>query len=100
MSDDERPMFWDRTGKPLTTDEWLKLWHTPFGEYRRVAVDQVGPVWISTVWVGCDTGDDPPLIFETRVDVDGDSSYFRYATEKEARDWHAALVRAAWESCP
>jgi hypothetical protein len=95
-------MYWDRQGNPITDGlEWGRL-HTP--EYKRVAQTTIGPVWISTVWVGLDMGflrpDSPPLIFETMVFVrpdagpvhpelaNWDQMCWRWATEAEAAEGH------------
>lgn len=75
-------------------------------DYKRVDQTQVGPYWISTVWLGWDHGfgmSERPLIFETMVfavdrddptittlgpDIDGR----RYGTIEEARQGHAEFV--------
>jgi hypothetical protein len=92
---DDRSYYFDRDGKPLTRDEWLHFWWSvPFDDYRRVAVDQIGPFRISTVWLGVNDGS--MGIFETRFEYDdGGAKYYRSSTESEARDQHAYRVRAA-----
>ena len=66
-------------------------------DYKRVAQTQIGPYWVSTVWLGLDhsylrTG--PPLIFETMVfgvdreraegTLGPDIECQRYATQAQA----------------
>lgn len=91
------PEYFDRAGRPITFDEWARLWQP---EYKRVALDELGEIRISTVWLGLDHrfGDaGPPLIFETMIfggTLDGEQS--RYSTEEQARAGHAhwiSLVR-------
>jgi hypothetical protein len=62
----EPPGFhFDREGKPIGMGDHavLKL----DDNYKRVASDYVGYVWVSTVWIGHNLAimDGPPLIFET-----------------------------------
>lgn len=93
--------MYDRDGAPidmLTFDRLLRD-----GGYRIVEQTDVGPFWISTVWLGIDYrfgGHGAPLIFETMVfgnddgahDLSFDFDCRRYSTEAEARDGHAATV--------
>lgn len=93
--------------------EWVHL--SEDETYRRIGSDNVGDIWISTVWLGLDhnfTGT-VPMIFETMVfdtraptewvtDEHGerwpinhqwDDQYMRrYATEEQARCGHLATV--------
>lgn len=62
---------------------------------RQVAVDRIGAVTVSTVFLGLDhsfTGP-PPMIFETLV-FEGplDSEMERYSTMDDAERGHAAMV--------
>lgn len=62
--------YYDRQGRPIPRDEWITFVGARREEYRRVAADQLGDVWISTVWLGLDHGlrqGGPPLIFETMI---------------------------------
>lgn len=62
------PHHYGKEGELLTFSEWAILFED-FG-YRRVAETEVGPYWVSTVWLGLDHrfgGDGPPIIFETMV---------------------------------
>ncbi len=83
----------DRAGRPMSTLEWFKAFEDP--TVKRVASDDVGDAWISTVWIGLDHafGDGPPLIFESMVfggELDGECD--RYSTEAEAFAGHVAMV--------
>lgn len=87
-------MYYDREGKQIDAREWVRLFKSD--EYKRVALDAVGPVRVSTVWLGLDhsfNGDSAPLIFETMVfegDSDGDCE--RYTTLTEAQRGHEAML--------
>jgi hypothetical protein len=63
---------------------------------RRVAATQVGPLWISTVFLGIDHNwsGGPPLLFETMVFGDAEESgeMHRYSTWDEAVAGHARVV--------
>lgn len=76
MSDKYAPRVYDRQGNPITIEQWGELRKGESGgpnDYKRVAETTVGPLWVSTVWLGLDHGfrwdqdDEPycPLIFET-----------------------------------
>jgi hypothetical protein len=111
--------YYDRQGNPLTLEEWDALLGDY--EYKRVASTEIGPYWISTVWIGLDmnyTGHGPPIIFETMVfsksarDADRDDpdrelllefDCERYATEEQALRGHenmCTLVRATTQETP
>lgn len=90
----------DRQGNPIGLKEWAaKLGDV---EYKRVGSDTVGPVWVSTVWLGLDHGfgGSAPLIFETMTFPSGtdtsqewrDLYMHRYSTEEDAKLGHALLV--------
>ena len=82
-------------GKPVQVDDVLE-WARAFEkEDRRVAMDSIGEVCISTVFLGLDHqfGDGPPLIYETLVmggEMDHDMD--RYSTRGEAESGHADMV--------
>ena len=90
-------MYYDRSGKPITTHEWCKRLESE----RRVALTELEPdTRVSTVWLGLEHGSDSdglPLIFETMVfrgkDSWSDVDSNRYATEEQARAGHAEMVR-------
>lgn len=93
--------WYDRQGNKIRIEELGALYDGEDGRetYRRVAADQIGPLWVSTLWLGLDHsfGDnDPPLIFETMVfnrgDEGGDVLCERWATEAEAFAGHQDVV--------
>lgn len=97
--------YYDRQGNPMTLDEWIAAVETRDTTTRRVAEDEVGDVWVSTVWLGLNHNtrcDGPPLIFETMVfGGEHDQEAWRYSTEVEAQAGHVAIVeslRAAAET--
>jgi hypothetical protein len=79
---------------------WGQLHSDPV--YKRVAENYVGPLWVSTVWLGLDHGwgDGPPVIFETMVfktegadNINWDEDICeRYSTEEEALAGHERIV--------
>lgn len=81
---------------PARALEWAR-WFTISRDKRRVASDDIGTTFISTVFVGIDLshGDaDAPVLFETMVFHDGswleDTSYGikQYSTWAEAEEGH------------
>ena len=111
--------LYDKAGLPISIEEWNTL--SMDMEYKVIGSTEIGPWWISTVWIGLDhrfMGDGPPLIFETMVftksarDADrSDPEYekllefdcVRYSTEQEAVAGHEAmclLVRATTQEEP
>lgn len=99
--------YYDRLGQPISVERWSQLLHEDEGSYKRVAEDQVGPYWVSTVWLGLDHGFNrgAPVIFETMVfatsdhmqGLGPDMDCRRYSTEDEARAGHdetVTLIRA------
>jgi hypothetical protein len=108
-------LWFDRAGLPITTEEWGRL-HA-IEDYVRIGSTDIGPYWVSTVWVGLDhrfIGDGPPIIFETMVfakeqrdDPEDlglrEFDMVRYCTEEEAVAGHEAmclLVRATTQEEP
>jgi hypothetical protein len=104
---------YDKEGKPISMAQFSELLEDM--EYKRVALDEIGPYEVSTVWLGLDhnwTGNGPPIIFETMVftasawnadrsDPDHEPlleiDTLRYATETEALAGHhevCTLIRA------
>lgn len=88
--------YYDRQGAPLSLEGWCALLRDH--DYRRVALDYIGDVKVSTVWLGLDHnyfGDGPPLIFETMV-FGGpmDQDPYRWSTEEEAKAGHDMAVDA------
>ena len=69
---------------------------------RHVAATDVGPLHVSTIFLGLDHGfssnpDAPPILFETMIfgGADGEQYWKRYASWDEAERGHAAAVEAA-----
>ncbi len=91
---------------PCTSYEWAERFEK---SDRIVKQDDVGPFWISTVFLGLDHGfeDGPPLLFETMVfekkdpdreveeeNIDWSSIYMeRYSTYQEALEGHEEKVK-------
>lgn len=108
MSDDViggRPIWYDRQGKPLTIEQVEPL--LTDDEYKIVARTQMKSIedgsdlLVSTVWLGVDTNFlrvGPPIIFETmifgQIGQEENEMCWRYATEAEAKEGHAAVVEA------
>ena len=100
-----RPIFFDREGEPLSIEEYGVL-HSFRNLYCRVDESTIGPLWVSTVWLGTDMGfgmSGPPVIFETMIFGDENDttihpelrqmidSMARYCTADEAQAGHAAI---------
>lgn len=87
---------YDRSGNPITHEEWGIL----FGNKGYCRVDGTSlddDVYVSTVWLGMDHGDDGgvPVIFETMVFRGNHDGYcLRYTAETEAKAGHERIVRA------
>ncbi len=82
-------------GRDVEPVDSLLVWGRWFEECdRRVALDEIGPVVISTVFIGLDHqfGDGPPLLFETLVSGGPlDGAQDRYSTWDEAAAGHVAM---------
>lgn len=79
-----------------TLTEWA-LWMETAD--RRVALDAIGDIVISTVFLGVDHnfyGDGDPLLFETLVFMPGgeQNEMFRYFTWEEAQAGHQEMLEA------
>lgn len=71
------PTHFDRDGEPITLRQWALLHGQP--DYAIVKQEEVGPYWVSTVWLGIDHGFSMrgvPIIFETMV-FSADEHYVR-----------------------
>jgi hypothetical protein len=94
--------YYGRDGRPLDQRSAWELMEDI--EYKRVASTDVGPYWVSTVWLGLDhrwIGEGPPVIFETMVFAIsqredgtgcGEFDTVRYCTEAEALAGHEEMV--------
>lgn len=87
-------MYFDKTGKAISLREWARLMEDI--SYRRIAFNQLSDDshYISTVWLGMNDLNDPPLIFETMIFPQ--QHIIRYATEAEALAGHQALI-TSWK---
>lgn len=101
--------YYDRAGQQISLESWAAL-HSGMS-YKRVNETQIGPYWVSTVWLGINHGfgSGPPLIFETMVFANTDETLGpdlecrRYSTEAEARAGHdetVLLVEATYVPLP
>lgn len=93
------------------TDEYfaqLRAWEVAMGTQRRVAEVGVGPLWVSTVFLGIDHGyawifaDDEgkefaPVLWETMIFRDRGSLGYqeRYSSRRDALEGHARAVQWA-----
>ncbi len=96
--------WYDKEGQPISIEEWERL-HSDM-DYIRVGTTDVGPYWVSTVWLGLDHSwmeGSPPIIFETMVFLKGqrddpedrglaDIDVVRYSTLQQAQEGHQAMV--------
>jgi hypothetical protein len=88
--------YMDREGNTIDLQKFAELMEDL--EYKRVAESHVGPLWVSTVWLGINHsfGSGPPQIFETMVfpeeGVWDEEICERYATEEEALAGHQRVV--------
>ncbi len=102
---DYLPKFYDRQGNQIDLWEWEAK--AADGTYKVLKQEQVGPYFVSTVWVGIamncwfdSSADDVPPIFETMVFCDDmqDDLYChtdRYSSEEEALIGHEKFVALA-----
>lgn len=91
--------YYDKDGSPLDLETWLTKFED--NAYRQVALDKVGEVTVSTVWLGLNHqyGDGPPLIFETMIfEGDRDGDQWRDATEASALETHAHAMALVMET--
>jgi hypothetical protein len=91
--------YYARDGSPLTMAEWMHLHGDP--DYKRVALETVGDVEVSTVWLGLNhEWDDtrPPRYFETMLfgalDDDDEVRCWRWTSEEAAVAGHERIVTA------
>ena len=106
--------IYDKDGNPITMEQFSELKFGGDMEYHRVGSDDIGPYWVSTVWLGMDHnffGHGPPLIFETMVFLTAERDdpehhglrefdTHRWSTLEEAQKGHqdvCTLVRATYQ---
>ena len=87
--------FFDKKGRPITLEEWVKQIET--GD-RSIGRTIIGPYLVSTVYLGLDMCFDggEPLLFETMVFKDKSSDELdmeRYSTGEEAIKGHEVMVK-------
>lgn len=101
--------YYARNGDELTLEQWAALMEDD--AYKIVVQENVGPYWVSTIWLGLDYNlfDGPPLIFETMVFFQGKQEpaiewggmdCYRWPTEDAAKAGHeevCTLVRATMQ---
>lgn len=100
------PKFYKLIGKtpfPCTIEEWA-LWLEKNQDKKVVAQEEVGPLQVSTVFLGLDhnlLGYGPPLLFETMIFGESMEGHFldsycdRCATYEDAVDMHRKGVEEA-----
>lgn len=101
-------MYYARNGDEITLEQWAMSRETE----HRVALTDVGPYVVSTVWLGLDHsfGGGRPVIFETMVfaadDWEGESAglsefdMLRYCTLEEAQQGHEEMVTVVRATVP
>lgn len=92
-------LFYDRQGNPIDdTLKWGRLFES---EDRTVGQDQIGEVFVSTVWLGINHNvrpEGPPLIFETMIfGGPHDREMWRYSTEAQAVEGHKRALKLVRE---
>lgn len=88
-------LFKSRQGEPMETIEWARAYEDT--RTRLVAVDFDGDIetMVSTIWEGLLSPVRGNTIFETAVLVKGEIiDMYRWHTEEEAFEGHAATCRA------
>ena len=93
--------YYDKHSRLLTREQYHDLLISIGPEYKRVGLNNVGEISISTVWLGLDHqyGDGPPLIFETmQFGGEADQEMARYSTLEEAHAGHDAWVKRVKEA--
>lgn len=93
----------DEHGNPVEEPDLRKwaMWLGGNGN-RRLKEDRVGPLWVSTIFLGIDhnfTGNGPPVLWETMIfgDDDGWSEHYcdRYSSREAAYEGHRKAVEHA-----
>jgi hypothetical protein len=87
-------MFWDRDGRPITFEQWQKLFWDPDLSRIVARTDIADGVLVSTVWLGTDSGLSAiPHPYETMV-FGGvhDGRRVTWANEDSARAGHDSIV--------
>jgi len=89
-------LYYDRRGKLIDNEEWMKLFEDP--KYKILRQQVIHGNKVSTVWLGTDHsfGTGPVLIFETLVFGDGLWGNYqrRWTTEADALLGHSVICDA------
>lgn len=89
-------MYYDKDGKEMELLDWARKFEDR--AYKIVKQENVGDIWISTVWLGMDHsfGEGKPLIYETMAfPKKGDWNELgceRYSTLEEAQKGHEVIA--------
>jgi hypothetical protein len=95
-----RHFILNRIGEPVECDfdEWIRLWRE---DMRPLARTELPGVTVSTVFLGLDHqyGDGPPVLWETMVFTEGNSTVsgfneeqWRYTSRESALEGHRRAV--------
>lgn len=89
--------YYDRDGNPIDVLIWGKLFEDM--DYKIIALTEIGPYEISTVWVGLDRNwlSDKLAIFETIIFCKDEQDKLHhyeetYATKEEALEGHQLII--------
>lgn len=90
----------DHSIRKVSLEEWAEWFENSAN--RIIKQEQVGPYWVSTVFLGIDHNfsmEGPPLLFETMIFREGWRDLYcdRYSTYEEALAGHAIAVYQAQE---
>lgn len=85
--------------EPVPVNFWAWVnWMETF-DHRRIALDEIGSIAVSTVFLGLDHnfyGEGAPILFETLVSVNGTAlEIVRYRTYQEAVEGHKLAIAQA-----
>lgn len=90
--------WYDMWGNEVSQAEAMVLWGKKMtDDYGRLGMDDIGPYWISTVWLATDHGyfGGPPVLWETMVFRKGSLQPLqtvRYTSAAMAVAGHDAIV--------
>lgn len=85
-------MIFDRCGNAITMGRWVDLKRDE--SYWRLGHDFIGPVEVSTIWLGMSGWGEARGIFETAIFAPAGSDVCRYDTNAEAYRGHSEVVTA------
>jgi hypothetical protein len=92
--------YYDKEGKPLELLEWAELLKDE--EYKRVGLDRINGLLVSTVWLGLNHSwipGSPPLIYETKIFASDSRDIYqrRYSTLEQAEQGHRDAVNLCFD---